>query len=171
MTDDELSSRLQAAQQRAEASTGLLRDQTERGSGPAAGADSAAPYCSSLEDWVATVFCPTFVRRSTPTFRWCSQWWRHSEAISRLEALWRTWEALRLDPLFGMATWYRDHLDHQLAALTAAAGPFADCDPLRHFPPESERLPHTPAPAGWWPEVPHDVDRPAGPADPSVQET
>jgi hypothetical protein len=111
---------------------------------------------------VATVFCPTFVRRSTPTFRWCSQWWRHSEAISRLEALWRTWEALRLDPLFGMATWYRDHLDHQLATLTAAAGPFADCDPTRHFPPEDDCLPHTPAPAGWWPNIPDPLDDLAG---------
>ncbi len=59
------------------------------------------------------------------------------EAISRLEALWRTWEALRTDPLLGMGTWYRDHLDHldhQLPILTVAVGPFADCDPTRHFP-------------------------------------
>jgi hypothetical protein len=109
------------------------------------------PYCSSLEDWVVSVFAPTFMRRSTPTFRWCAEWWRHPEAISRLEALWRSWEALRLDPLLGMGTWYRDHLDHQLPVLTAAAGPFAECDPTRHFPPETDRLAHTSAPADWWP--------------------
>src|SRR5688500_16673945 len=28
---------------------------------------------------------------------WCPQWWKHAEAISRLEALWRAWEFLRLD--------------------------------------------------------------------------
>jgi hypothetical protein len=168
MTDDDLTSRLEAAQQHAEASARVLCDRAEPGSGLAAVADGATPYCSSLEDWVTTVFCPTFVRRSTPTFRWCSEWWRHSEAISRLEALWRTWEALRLDPLFGMGTWYRDHLDHQLATLTAAAGPFADCDPSRHFPSERDRLPHTAAPAGWWPDASHELH---DPADRTLQET
>ena len=109
------------------------------------------PCFGSLEEWVASVFAPTFARRATPTFRWCSEWWRHPEAISRLEALWRSWEALRTDPLLGMSTWYSGHLDHQLPILTAAAGPFAECDPTRHFPPETDQLAHTPAPNGWWP--------------------
>jgi hypothetical protein len=109
------------------------------------------PCFDSLEEWVVSVFAPTYARRATPTFRWCSEWWRHPEAISRLEALWRSWEALRLDPLLGMGSWYRDHLDHQLPILTAAAGPFAECDPTRHFPPETDRLAHTSAPADWWP--------------------
>jgi hypothetical protein len=25
---------------------------------------------------------------------WCPQWWKHAEAISRLEALWRAWECV-----------------------------------------------------------------------------
>ena len=97
------------------------------------------------------MFAPTFARRAIPTFRWCGEWWRHPEAISRLEALWRSWESLRTDPLLGMASWYSGHLDQQLPILTAAAGPFAECDATRHFPPETDRLAHTPAPAGWWP--------------------
>jgi hypothetical protein len=109
------------------------------------------PCFGSLEEWVESVFAPTYARRTTPTFRWCGEWWRHPEAISRLEALWRSWEALRLDPLLGMSTWYSGHLDHQLPILTAAAGPFAECDPTRHFPPETDRLAHVPAPADWWP--------------------
>lgn len=28
---------------------------------------------------------------------WCSSWWAHTEAVSRLSALWRAWETLRLD--------------------------------------------------------------------------
>jgi hypothetical protein len=24
---------------------------------------------------------------------WCQQWWKHAEAISRQEALWRTWDS------------------------------------------------------------------------------
>lgn len=27
---------------------------------------------------------------------WCPEWWRHAEAITRLEGLWRAWEHLRL---------------------------------------------------------------------------
>ena len=152
MTDDDLTSRLEAAQHLAQTSAELLKEQAEPSLAlpKHSGGGAPGPYCTSLEEWVTSVFCPTFARRSTPTFRWCGEWWRHSEAISRLEALWRSWEALRLDPLYGMATWYRDHLDHQLAILTAAAGPFADCDPTRHFPPESDRLAHTPAPDDWW---------------------
>ena len=155
--DDDLTRRLHAAQHAGQTATDTLLGEAGD-DGPDAAADAAeppGPYCTSLEDWVSSVFCPTFVRRSTPTFRWCGQWWRHAEAISRLEALWRSWEALRTDPLLGIATWYAGHLDPQLPILTAAAGPFADCDPTRHFPPETNRLAHTPAPEHWWPPA-HD---------------
>lgn len=139
----------------AEGSEALLRlvQDTARDASPA-GQQSALPCCGSLEQWVEQVFTATYARRATPTFRWCAQWWRHAEAISRLEALWRSWEALRLDPLLGMATWYRDYLDSQLPVLTGPAGPFADCDPTQHFDPAEPCLPHTPAPPGWWPPTP-----------------
>lgn len=152
--DDDLTERLQTALLLGQESAAALSTPGSHGApGTAPDADDELlrPYCDSLEAWVTTVFCPTFARRSTPTFRWCSEWWRHPEAISRLEALWRSWEALRLDPLLGMASWYSSHLDQQLPILTSAAGPFADCDPTRHFPPETDRLAHTPAPADWWP--------------------
>jgi hypothetical protein len=55
---------------------------------------------------------------------WCAEWWRHSEAVSRLEALWRSWEHLRLDAAMGMSVWFRDHLDHHMAVLLDADGPF-----------------------------------------------
>ena len=155
--DDDLTRRLQAAAragsdalQQLTATDRTTAGQTRVGEGSGE-LEAFVPCFGSLEDWVAGVFCPTYVRRSTPTFRWCGQWWRHAEAISRLEALWRSWEALRLDPLLGMSTWYSSHMDHQLPILTAAAGPFADCDPTRHFPPETDRLAHSPAPADWWP--------------------
>jgi len=66
--------------------------------------------------------------------RWCPQWWAHAEALSRLEALWRTWEAARLDPLQGIAVWYRDFCDPQLLVLFSPAGPFAQCTAERHSP-------------------------------------
>ncbi len=128
---------------------------------PAAGDEQAfRPCCDSLEEWVADVFAATYARRSTPTFRWCAQWWRHPEAIARLEALWRSWEALRTDPLLGIASWHASHLDQQLPILTGAAGPFADCDPTRHFDPEQPYLPVQPAPADWWPTTPTPAPEP-----------
>jgi len=66
--------------------------------------------------------------------RWCPQWWAHAEALSRLEALWRTWEAARLDPLQGIAVWYRDFCDPRLLVLFSPAGPFAQCTAERHSP-------------------------------------
>jgi len=58
---------------------------------------------------------------------WCSQWWDHPEAVSRLEALWKAFEVLRRDPGTGAATWWRDYADPTMAALSDAAGTFAKC--------------------------------------------
>ena len=148
--EDDLARRLQTAQASAEAGSEELLQLVAGGDG-VGDQEAFLPCFGSLEDWVVSVFCPTYVRRSTPSFRWCGEWWRHPEAISRLEALWRSWEALRLDPLLGMSTWYSGHLDHQLPILTGAAGPFADCEASQHFPPENDRLHHVAAPADWWP--------------------
>lgn len=106
------------------------------------------PSHRSLEEWVTGYFTPTYSRPTSPTLRWCVQWWDHAEAISRLEALWRSFEVARLDGLRGMAMWYRDFLDSQLAVLTATTGPFAQCTPDRHAP--TSPLPTAPAPAGYW---------------------
>jgi len=57
---------------------------------------------------------------------------QHAEALTRLEALWRSWETLRLDPNLGIATWLTNYLDPQLAALTSRIGTFAQCTQERH---------------------------------------
>jgi hypothetical protein len=44
-----------------------------------------------------------------------------------LEALWRSWEHLRLDPATGVSVWLRDHLDHHMGVLLDADGPFKGC--------------------------------------------
>lgn len=113
-----------------------------------AGAAAMEPAFSALEDWVVEHFAPMYARPLGPAVRWCPQWWDHAEAISRLEALWRSWEAARTDPLRGIATWYRDYLDPQLAILLGTPGPFAQCTPDRHAP--VKPLPSVPAPDGYW---------------------
>ena len=85
-------------------------------------------------------------------FRWCGQWWQHGEAISRLTALWHAWEVLRLQPGTGIATWYRDHLDHQLPVLMGQRGPFCQCSETAHREPRQAIA--EVAPEDWW-----DTDR------------
>lgn len=118
----------------------------------AAGAAQAPPEprFATLDAWVAGWFTPTFGRRLGAA-RWCATWWRHPEAVVRLEALWRTWEVLRLDPAFGMATWLREHLDPQRGVLFGDEGPFQACDGEAHHPPPD--LPAAPAPPGWRPTL------------------
>lgn len=91
-----------------------------------------SPRYGTLDDWVREYFAPTFGRPIGGEIRWCAQWREHAEAIGRLEALWRAWEALRLDPAMGMATWLTHHLDSQLPVLLGRAGPFSQCSPDRH---------------------------------------
>jgi hypothetical protein len=85
-------------------------------------------------------------------WHWCPQWWRHAEAIWRLELLWRSWEVSRLHAT-GMSTWSVE-LDRHLRELLGDDGPFRQCRVA-----EADRaarhtdLPHAtadPAPHGWW---------------------
>jgi hypothetical protein len=111
------------------------------------------PVYGSVEDWVNSHFLPMFRRPLGGEYRWCAEWWRHAEAITRLTALWHAWEALRLQPGTGMATWLRDHLDHQLPVLLGRSGPFAMCSEDEHIDPRQARIKQPPP--GWW-----DPDRP-----------
>lgn len=92
----------------------------------------AQPAYDRLEDWVEQYFLPTFRRPIGGEIRWCTQWTEHPEALTRLEALWRSWETLRLDPNLGIATWLTNYLDPLHAILLNRAGPFAQCTPERH---------------------------------------
>src|SRR5262249_30334460 len=112
------------------------------------GQPAPEPVYTAVEDWVLDYFLPMFRRTLGGEFRWCAQWWRHSEAISRLSALWHAWEALRLQPGTGIAAWYRDHLDHQLPILMGARGPFYQCSEAAHREPREAAA--RPAPDAWW---------------------
>lgn len=90
-------------------------------------------YFPNVLTFVTEHLAPMYRRNLSGTDRtWCAEWWRHTEAVSRLEALWRSWEYLRLDPNLGISVWMRDHLDHHMAILLDADGPFKGCKPDQH---------------------------------------
>ncbi len=124
--------------------TSLISDPADA----ANGSETPEPVYTAVEDWVIDYFLPMFRRTLGGEYRWCGHWWRHGEAISRLTCLWHAWEVLRLQPGTGIATWYRDHLDHQLPILMGARGPFYQCSETAHREPrEAEAMP---APGDWW---------------------
>ena len=112
------------------------------------GAAVPRPMYACAEDWVIEYFVPMFRRTLGGEYRWCAQWWRHAEAISRLSALWHAWEVMRLQPGTGMGAWYRDYLDQQIPVLLGARGPFYQCSEDTHREPHEPRT--EPAPEGWW---------------------
>ncbi|GAA4968832.1 DUF4913 domain-containing protein [Kineococcus glutinatus] len=100
--------------------------------GAIGGEDDETVVYPDLASWVSGFFAPTFARAVGGEARWCARWAEHREAVYRLQALWRAWEALRTDARTGHALWLRDHLDPQLAVLLSARGPFAQCTATRH---------------------------------------
>lgn len=78
--------------------------------------------------FVAGYLSPVYRRPLGAGQTWCPEWWRHSEGRIRLEALWRSWEHLRLDKTgLGMSVWFRDHADVHMAVLLDGDGPFHGC--------------------------------------------
>ncbi|TWD84172.1 uncharacterized protein DUF4913 [Kribbella amoyensis] len=76
-----------------------------------------------VSEWIAR----RYARRLGNAFVWCPEWYQHSEAMSRLDALWRAWESLRHDGQLGMSLWWRDHADHHMTYLLDPDGPFGTC--------------------------------------------
>ena len=90
----------------------------------------AAPECyygslGEFAGWLLDVY-----RRSTrgQARVFCPQWWKHPEAIARMDALWRAFEQLRQDPGTGMSVFWRDHADHHMSVLLDGDGPFKGCE-------------------------------------------
>ena len=121
----------------------------------ASGADVEEPpelYYGSVDEFVREQIVPVFRRRVGPGegLHWAADWWRYPEAVMRLDALWRSWEALRLDPALGISVWMRDHADHHLAVLMSSDGPFLKSKDSNDH---GEDLPYTAPPEGLFPDV------------------
>lgn len=116
--------------------------------------DPAIPplYYGSVDEFVREMIVPVFRRRvgDRSPLHWSAHWWRYPEAVIRLEALWRAWEHLRLDPETGMSVWLRDHADHHLPILLSDYGPFGKSqDSAEH----GEPLPYAAPPDGLFCDV------------------
>lgn len=95
---------------------------------PAAGPDGPrAPYFASLDAFVEEYLLPNWRHQMTNTTHWCTYWWRHAEAITRLEALWEAFEVLRLQPAPALSMLWRDHVDPHMRTLTDETGTFNRC--------------------------------------------
>jgi hypothetical protein len=64
---------------------------------------------------------------------WCSEWWRHPEAVLKFEGLRRAWVELVSQEGTGLIS-YLGFLDQMVGSLTAESGPFhaGGCKPGRH---------------------------------------
>lgn len=130
--------------------------------GPTGEAVVVVPFFSGVEAFVEGFVLPNWRHGSGAGVRWCRQWWKHPEAVGRLEALWEAFEAMRLQPAPAISSWWLHHFDPHLRALTAGDGVFAGCTAT-----ERESV-HSPRPD--WPAMPPipglfeaDPDSPARP--------
>lgn len=120
----------------------------------AAGSQAGQPtlYYGSVDEFVREYLRHVYRRRINGRERvWAARWWEYDEAVIRLEALWRAWEHLRLDPGTGMSVWWRDHADYHMAVLMDERGPFADAE-VTHTK-KGGPLPYEAPPPGLFPDV------------------
>ena len=98
----------------------------------------------NLDAFVRTFVVTTFRRRVGPQakYRWAADWFRNSEAIVRLDAMWRAWEQARRETT-GMARWLRDTADPQMQILLDPDGPFRSSQDTNG---PDEPLPYNPPP-------------------------
>ncbi|MGW6730204.1 DUF4913 domain-containing protein [Nocardia sp. NPDC055029] len=110
---------------------------------------------AKLDEFVEKYLVHTYRREVTrkgteAKIRWCPQWWDHSEAVGRLEALWMAWEEARLGAGSEMATWWTTCADPLMAALYDPEGVFKYCSVADGHKDSLKRLPTVPAPTGWF---------------------
>lgn len=127
--------------------------ETSAAAEPAAEDASSGPqlFYGSVDEFVREFLRFAYKRQlsgRTAPF-WAGEWWKYDEAVMRLEALWRAWEFLRLDPATGMSVWWRDHADHHMRMLMAAEGPFGAS---QETAPRGEPLPYVRPPEGLFPD-------------------
>ena len=107
-------------------------------------------HYGSVDEFVREYLRHTYKRRIDGRNRvWSARWWEHEEAIARLEALWRAWEASRLEGAGATLGWWRE-ADHHMTVLMDTGGPFASSSDTNA---RNEPLPYEAPPPGMFPDV------------------
>lgn len=149
--------RTQAETSAAESVTAQLDGTEDADDAPAEEEQEQPPelYYGSTDEFLREYLRHVYRRRIDGSNRaWAARWWEHGEAMIRLEALWRSWEHLRLDPATGMSVWWRDHADHHMGVLMDPQGPFREADLLAdENTTRGGPLPYLEPPAGMFPDV------------------
>jgi hypothetical protein len=78
-----------------------------------------------VRDFLAVVYARQVTDQHSRA--WCPQWWQHSEAFVRLDALWHAYEYMRRDERTGLDVWWIHHADPHMARLFDPQGPFKYC--------------------------------------------
>ena len=106
-------------------------------------------YFPNLEEFVNQFVRYVWARKLSPsTTVWCAEWWKHEEAQYRLEALWRSFEAMRVEsPQTGPASWLISVADPMMATLMDPTGTFRSCSSGHAA---QAPLPVSPCPAELW---------------------
>ena len=117
---------------------------------PAQDEEAVTTHYGSADEFVRKQLISTYRRRviaygSGVGMRWKAAWWESKEAVQRIEALWRAWEAARQDEKDGPSTWWVNHCDPHMNVLLSMDGPFADS---RDENDVGDPLPYTPPPVG-----------------------
>lgn len=108
---------------------------------------------STAVEFFADLLAQSYIREVNEgaAFAWCPEWYKHPEALIRMEAMWRAWEHLRLEPALGVSTWWLNHADPHMRVLLDKEGPFKKCAYDGHKSPRTPglaALPHIEPEAG-----------------------
>ncbi|WP_394253003.1 DUF4913 domain-containing protein [Arthrobacter pityocampae] len=100
-----------------------------------------------LVDWVESLAAMLeSVDRSQNQY-WCSQWWKHPEAVDRFRGLYEQW--LEAQANGGMSSWWIDHYDRHATTLFTKRGPFGECG-TTHTEKTARRILATEQPPQGW---------------------
>lgn len=102
--------------------------------------DAAAPELlypdapTWFEDYLSYLYRRDLGRSTT---LWCERWFDHPEALTRIQILWRSWEAGRQDDtMTGPATWLVNIADPMMHELISTEGTFKPVlTATRYLPP------------------------------------